>query len=343
MSEPVPARHLSVSRGLVVLAAAGLVAALAAGQVTAAGRFLTKKKADKRYINVGEKASDADLLDGQDSSAFLGASETAANAALLDNLDSTDFQGAYAQTVVVSPVGTAAENGAALLAALNGITDNSASKPYLLKIEPGQYDLGSGTLQTKTFVDIEGSGRYSTVVFRGGFSDTSGATVEAAAGFSEMRFLAVINNGGAPYATAIRVTGSARLTHIGVQASGGTTESRGIYVVSGLPVLEEVVVLGVGGSATGYGIYSEGNPYMANGFIVTSGTTASYGVYVTNNEFNIDRSLIIGGTDAISENGSGGTAVRVGASRLEGGVSGDGVVCAYSYNGLYQEGNPCPS
>ena len=64
---------------------------------------------------------------------------------------------AYKRTVVVSPVGTSAENGQALLNALAGITA-SAADPYLLKLEPGVYDLGASPLTMKQYVDVEGSG-----------------------------------------------------------------------------------------------------------------------------------------------------------------------------------------
>lgn len=68
------------------------------------------------------------------------------------------------RTVVVSPVGTSAENGAALVAALEGIADNSATNPWLVKLEPGIYEVGAQTLTLKPYVDIEGSGRSLTTI-----------------------------------------------------------------------------------------------------------------------------------------------------------------------------------
>ena len=56
------------------------------------------------------------------------------------------------------PGGTALQNGAALLAALSGISGASATNPYLLKIEPGVYDMGSNGLSLLPYVDVEGSG-----------------------------------------------------------------------------------------------------------------------------------------------------------------------------------------
>ncbi|MDQ4004877.1 MAG: hypothetical protein M3135_01055 [Actinomycetota bacterium] len=58
-------------RGLILIIAGSVIAAALSGMSAGAPKPLTKKKADRRYVNVGEKANDADKLDGQDSSAFL--------------------------------------------------------------------------------------------------------------------------------------------------------------------------------------------------------------------------------------------------------------------------------
>ncbi|MGH2686029.1 MAG: hypothetical protein ACRDJP_11245 [Actinomycetota bacterium] len=90
-------------RGAVVLLAAALVVAGLSG-ATAAKKALTKKKANKLYVNVGEKASDSDLLDGTDSSAFAKLAEVLAtvlagdgpgsglDADLLDGMSSGAFE-----------------------------------------------------------------------------------------------------------------------------------------------------------------------------------------------------------------------------------------------------------
>lgn len=70
----------------------------------------------------------------------------------------------FARTVIVSAVGTSAQNGTALRSALASITDASSSNPYLLKLEPGIYDLGSSPLALKPDISLEGSGESSTTV-----------------------------------------------------------------------------------------------------------------------------------------------------------------------------------
>jgi hypothetical protein len=98
----------------------------------------------------------------------------------------------FVTTVVVSPVGTPAQNGAALVAALAGITDASASKLYLLKLEPGIYDVGATSLVAKDFVDIEGSGRGVTTV-QGGISSAGDGVIAIRTSNVEVRDLTVLN------------------------------------------------------------------------------------------------------------------------------------------------------
>lgn len=338
-----PQIAIRARRGTFVLMAVAIAALLLTP--ASATSFLTSKRADKRYINVGERASDADLLDGQDSSTFLAATGKAADSDKLDGLDATELQGAYETTIVVSPVGTQEANGTALLNAVNGITGNTGPDPvaYLVKVEPGLYDLGSTPLQMKVNVDLEGSGQNTTAIIGDGAQAPGTATVLGAPN-SELRLLSVASQGGG-YATAIRLTSATDITSVFAFAQGGGVFNKGIEVVSGSSILRDVSVSALSPlNSVGYGIHSAGTPYMANGFIQASGGTGGFAVYVEGNEFNIDRSLLIGGTDAVNEAGPGGTIVRVGASRLQGGVSGS-VICAQSYDGSYiaAENNTCPS
>ena len=73
---------------------------------------------------------------------------------------------ALLRTIVVHPAGpTAADNCDALLAALASISDDSATNPYLVKLEPGVYDCGAnGHVVLKPYVDLEGSGEGVTLV-----------------------------------------------------------------------------------------------------------------------------------------------------------------------------------
>ena len=58
----------------------------------------------------------------------------------------------------MSPGATPTEGGNALRNALAMIASPSATNPWLLKLEPGSYDVGSAGLSIPAHVDVEGSG-----------------------------------------------------------------------------------------------------------------------------------------------------------------------------------------
>jgi hypothetical protein len=180
-------------------------------------------------------------------------------------LTNLNAQARYLRTVVVSPVGSAAENGAALLAALAGITTASPLAPWLLKIEPGTYDVGATSLILKPNVDVEGSGEGATKITGVGNPSNTVGTVHAVTG-SELRFLTVESRGGAAFAKALFVNGaSPRISHVTVNAFGGGTESQGFFVQgAATPVVRDLTA---NASATG----------SANSFAVLniSGATSS--------------------------------------------------------------------
>jgi hypothetical protein len=196
----------------------------------------------------------ADKLDGKDSSGFYAVGSKVADADKLDGKDSADFARASRQTVVVAPIGTAQENGTALSNALGGITDASEAKPYLLKLEPGVYDLGTGTLNMKPFVDVEGAGQNVTKITSSGPAGADHNTLTGANN-AELRFVTVENRGGGDYATAIRNDyASPNITHVTAHASGGVQGSRGIVNASASPKLSETTVQATGASGKKTGI-----------------------------------------------------------------------------------------
>ena len=148
------------------------------------------------------------------------------------------------RTVVVSPVpGNVTASGTALINALAGITTASASNPWLLKIEPGVYDLGSGSLAMQPFVDIEGSGEDVTTITASGNSTITVGTVLGASN-AELRLVTVKNTGGTTEATAIaNVSASPQLRHVTAVATGGTIQCQAIYNNNSSAVMEHVTAL----------------------------------------------------------------------------------------------------
>ncbi len=83
-----------VWRAVAALAAAMLIAGALNGGSAIAGKFLTKKKADKRYYNVGETvalAANADKLDGLDSLGLRTTASGAVNDTDVDNFTTGTF------------------------------------------------------------------------------------------------------------------------------------------------------------------------------------------------------------------------------------------------------------
>jgi hypothetical protein len=192
----------------------------------------------------------------------------------------------YTRTVLVSPHGTPAQNGTALLAALNGITDANADKPALLKIEPGVYDLGTATLQMKPYIDIEGSGEGVTRLLGARRADMNAGAINGADN-AELRLLsitvasgtgacaiAILNSNASPHITQVtarsdgdssygivnRNGSSPRIERVTALATGALTAAAVENLTSSRPTLVDVTLhaeTATGGSA--YGLDAAGN------------------------------------------------------------------------------------
>ncbi len=212
-------------------------------------------------VNSGTRVANlnAQFAGRADSAAQADTATSAQDTDKLDGKDSSEFARAYKRTIVVGPVpGDPAASGTALTNALSGITGASEGNPYLLKLEPGVYDLGTGTLRMKSFVDVEGSGEQVTKIRSSGPAGADHNTLTGASN-AGLRFLTVENTGGGDYATAIRNDfASPTITHVTARASGGVRGSRGIINASSSPKISEttVVATGASGSKLGIGVYN---------------------------------------------------------------------------------------
>jgi hypothetical protein len=91
----------------------------------------------------------------------------------------------YANIVVVAKSGGDYDDP---IAAITSISDASAAKPYLVKIMPGVYDLGTGSLQMKDHVNVDGSGSEATIL-----TGSSNATVTIHEGNCTLSNLKILN------------------------------------------------------------------------------------------------------------------------------------------------------
>ena len=140
----------------------------------------------------------------------------------------------FVRTEVVSPVpSNHVASGRRLRRALADITGASATNPYLIKVEPGLYDLDGRSLVMRPFIDIEGSGEGVTIVQ----STVNAVGTVQGADHAELRGLTVVNfaatdgialASSAPGFTASHVTclardGSSSSTALANFATGGGT------------------------------------------------------------------------------------------------------------------------
>ncbi|HJQ30298.1 MAG TPA: pertactin-like passenger domain-containing protein [Rubrobacter sp.] len=202
------------------------------------------------------------------------------NADTLDGLDSTDFQGKYAQTVVVAKSGG---DFTSVQAALDSITDASASKHYLVWVGPGTYN---ERVQMKAFVDIEGAGELATRITAsvgGGFAASS--SVVSGASDAELRHLTVENTGGTgEYVMAIfNASASPRLSNVTATASGGTDINVGVNNASSSPTMNDVTATasGAGGNAA-FGVSNSGGSFPKMTDVTAKGSDAPYNVGINN-------------------------------------------------------------
>jgi len=112
------------------------------------------------------------------------------------------------------------------VAAVNSITDASASNPYLVVIGPGVYTMGAA-LEMKEHVDIAGSGENVTKL-KGAISTDqfSSSAIVHGANNAALTSIALENTGGGEWSLALYNDGaSPKLSHVTATASGGLTAS----------------------------------------------------------------------------------------------------------------------
>lgn len=243
----------------------------------------------------------------------------------------------YANVVMVSADG----NGdfLNLKEALDSISDASASNPYLVKVLPGRYDLGSEVAEVPAFVDLEGSGTGSTIISGSGSmvvffrsSEIRALTIES---MSTLPSMAVQLNG---YGTGsarisdlnIRVLGSTaglystgaslamRNVTMDIDAAGGY--GHGIIVDYGQVELQDVHITIVNATDGAQGIQGPSVLLRESSVSVTCNTYQSYCRGVVGNDATVLGSDIrVNFGAAITDQGNGG--IRVAHSRLEGPVT----------------------
>jgi len=185
--------------------------------------------------------------------------------------------------IFIEPVGTdPVANGTALLDRLAAITDASNTNPYVVKIEPGTYDLGNNGLEMQSYVDIEGSGQKTTLITS---SHTAADAIDAftilGANNAEIRLITIDNKGTANSATAIANNNtSPAITYVTATVSGGARRNTAVMNVNASPIITNVTINVSGGEDFNYGIFNStsGSSEIKNVNITVTGGTQNCGI-----------------------------------------------------------------
>jgi hypothetical protein len=166
-------------------------------------------------------------------------------------LFSSSVASAQIRTVLVSPVpGNPVASGTALQNPLAGISSPSDTNRWLLKIEPGTYDLQSGSLQMRPWVDIEGSGINVTTI-------RSSQTTIRGASNSELRTLtveAIGNQFGAEVIAMLNENANPRVYRVKFKTQSTNCETWGMRNWSSAPKIEECEFSVAGGGLLAKGL-----------------------------------------------------------------------------------------
>jgi hypothetical protein len=255
-----------------------------------------------------DAADDADLLEGQPASFYMEwSNHTGVPGDLADGDDDTaaalscaagqvavwsagawtcgdDAGVRFSRTHVVAPVGDPAANGAALLAVMASIpTPTAAHEARLVKIEPGRYDLGSGYLQMKPWVDVEGSGQLTTVVASAVCDST--ATLEMAAD-SALRSLTVENTCSDPTGVGFAIVSTKdriNIIDVTARATGPSDTSEGFALGGSDVVVRRITGIASGGTGYNWGVWfaSLGGGTATDVSARATGGTHAYGAVLS--------------------------------------------------------------
>ncbi|HHD62954.1 MAG TPA: hypothetical protein ENK96_01020 [Desulfobulbaceae bacterium] len=178
------------------------------------------------------------------------------------------------------------------VAAVNSITDASASNPYLVVIGPGQYTLTSA-LVIRDGVFVAGSGIDATAL-RGNISsgsvDASSAIVVISGTTCSLSDLSIFNDGGGYYSFALYSNSNSnksRVNNVKCFAVNGSN-NRGVFFDSTTPgyttILTNVTSYAwASGTAYAYGLYISGAPCeIYNSSFDAFGGNSSRGIYLSN-------------------------------------------------------------
>ncbi len=191
--------------------------------------------------------------------------------------------------IEIRPVATPEKSGDILLKAIRDIEAPSANQPYLIRLSPGTYFLGSRPLRLRPFVDIIGSG--PTTLIKGSVPG-EGIGLVVGTDNSSLKSLSIENRGSGPTVIGIyNQAVSPNLSDLNIIVSGSGECTYGIWNSSANPAMENLTVKAVG-SAFNHGIFNQqSSPKMISVRAMASGGEEAFGVlnlYSSPSVFDLD-------------------------------------------------------
>ena len=237
---------------------------------------------------------------------------------------------------------TPAENGEALRAALASITDASATRPYVIQLAPGVYELGGTTLAMKPDVSITGAGAVATLITGDQGHMRPEEALVLGADRTVLRDVTVANRGQVPadFQNVMVVSGGATMRIEGAVLEAHPTASRGFALAAGVGSSvdvrdsrlevdgQEIAVAAV--VASGADVRIRGTELVARS--ARPSFTVGLSLDGAGSTAAVENSAVVSSNVAVSA--VGGSEATVGASRLEGRSVGF-ATCVASYNGSF--------
>ncbi len=236
----------------------------------------------------------------------------------------------------------ATSSGTALLNAVAAIPTSgndapSSANPWLIRVGPGHYNVGSTSVSLPQHVNLEGSGMNAT------YLDGAAVSLLVCTGNNEVRFLSVTNTApGSTGSFAVVIQAPTNLTQVNALALGGTAFNEGIEdtSASGTSILTDVVATGDGGSTAAFGLDDEGTYVVVRGGNYTAfGGSSNYGIYAYTGTVTVFDAIVLA-TPPLS---TGSGTIKIAGSQISGGSVAGNVTCAGVYDASFVfHASTCP-
>jgi hypothetical protein len=270
----------------------------------------------------------------------------------------------FTRTKIVDPAGDPGQNGHDLISAVQSINDSGPGSPYLVQLGPGTYDIGDGTLEIPSDVELAGEGPGATTItsdgdatvspgprdeFRDLEIDATGAASRAVAATSNVTVYDATLSAEGNGATGVFVGGNASIRVRDSRITVSSTGTQPAVAVdaggSGTTTLDDDTITAKteldSGAATAVNSRGDGSVALRGSTVQAIGPAVSstFGLASSDNgSITADGSVISGSAASVNNNGGSSSTIRVGSSQLSGPVATPGfgtVACVFTYSSSY--------